>query len=69
MGKFVTGRTRPIVTKFSRFKQKELVRKTAPTVLKGTRYGVNEQFPKEINDRRKQLIPHMKAAKRMQKKA
>jgi hypothetical protein len=28
------------------------------------RFGVNEQFPKEINDRKKALYPHLKAAKR-----
>ena len=44
----------PIVCRFKNFKDREVVRKAARE-LKGTRYGVSEQFPKEINDRRKLL--------------
>ena len=39
---------RPIVARFSNFKNCEMVRKSAPTKLQGKRFGVNEQFPKEI---------------------
>lgn len=42
---------KPIVCRFKNFKDREVVRKAAQE-LKGTRYGVSEQFPKEINDRR-----------------
>ncbi|KAK3101461.1 hypothetical protein FSP39_003772 [Pinctada imbricata] len=69
MGRHVAGKHRPIVAKFSSFKQKETVRRAAPRTLKGKPFGVNEQFPKEITERRKILIPHLKAAKRQQKKA
>ncbi|CAC5404091.1 unnamed protein product [Mytilus coruscus] len=31
--------------------------------LRNTRYGIKQQFPKEIEDRRKQLYPIMKEAK------
>ena len=37
-------------------------RKAAPT-LGGKRLGVEQQFPKEIADRRKALFPAMRAAK------
>ena len=56
------GTTRPIVAKFSSFKEREVVRKATPT-LRGQRLGVAEQFPKEIADRRKALFPVMRAAK------
>ncbi|KAL0194887.1 hypothetical protein M9458_008459, partial [Cirrhinus mrigala] len=42
-----TPRPRPIVAKFGYFKQKEQ--------LKGTDFSVNDQFPKEILERRKVL--------------
>ena len=45
-----------------------MVRKVARE-LKGTRYGVSEQFPKEINDRRKLLWPYFQEARRQNKKA
>ena len=69
MGRQIRGKNRPIVAKFSFFKERETVRRAAPRALRGKSYGVNEQFPKEINDRRKQLIPHLKTAKRQNKRA
>jgi hypothetical protein len=59
---------RPIVAKFSKFKDREMVRRAAPSKLQGKYFGVNEQFPKEINDRRKVLYPYYKQAKRAGKK-
>ena len=47
-----TNRPRTILAKFSRFKDREMVRKNA-NKLKGTRIGIHEQFGKETNDRRK----------------
>lgn len=69
MGKKVQGRHRPIIAKFVLFKEREKVRKAAPSKLAGKPFGINEQFPKEINDRRKLLYPHYKQAKRLGKKA
>jgi len=69
MGNQVQGKNRPIIAKFVLHKDRELVRKNAPKTLKNTNYGVNEQFPREINERRKLLYPHYKAAKRQGKKA
>ncbi|KAL3969248.1 solute carrier family 66, member 2 [Sarotherodon galilaeus] len=51
-----TGRPRPIVAKFGHFKQKEQV-KSRGRELKGTDFSVNDQFPKEILERRRVLFP------------
>lgn len=56
------GKHRNIVAKFTLFKEREYVRKQWKA-LRGTDYFVYEQFPKEVNDRRKKLIPRMKAEK------
>lgn len=72
MGRRVHGKTRPIIAKFVQFKERELVRKSAFTKLKGEQnrnYGINEQFPREINEKRKLLYPYYKSAKRQQKRA
>ena len=63
-GKKDDGRPRPIVIKFLRYQDKarEYVRKSA-YLLKGTKIGIAEQFPKEIADTRKLLYPIMKKAK------
>lgn len=55
---------RPIVAKFEHFKDRELVRTAAPKTLKDKPYGVREQFPKVIEERRKNLYPVMKQARR-----
>ena len=54
---------RPIVVKFTFFKDKEIVRQAAPKTLIGTRYRVNEHFPAEIENRRKLLYPVVKSAR------
>ena len=59
--------TRPIVCRFKNFKDRELVRSFARN-LKDTKFGVNEQFPKEVNDRRKLLWPYYKEAKKQGQK-
>jgi hypothetical protein len=63
MGPKVDGKIRTIVAKFTLYKEKEFVRKQWKT-LNGTPYFVNEQFPKDIVDKRKQLVPKMKEARR-----
>ncbi|XP_054626409.1 uncharacterized protein LOC129178322 [Dunckerocampus dactyliophorus] len=49
-------RPRPIVAKFEHFKQKEQV-KGRGRELKGTDFSINDQFPREILDRRRRLFP------------
>jgi hypothetical protein len=52
------------VAKFSNYKHREMVRKAAFAELKGTHFYVNEQFPKEIEDKRKLLYPVRRTAHR-----
>ncbi|XP_053374336.1 DNA ligase 1-like [Mercenaria mercenaria] len=53
---------RPIIANFVNKKDKERV-KYSGNVLKGKKFSVVEQFPKEIEDRRKKLYPVMRKAK------
>ncbi|KAK3107397.1 hypothetical protein FSP39_002575 [Pinctada imbricata] len=71
IGKYPTNpnsRPRTIVAKFSRFKDRELVRRQAPKTLKGTGFYVQEQFPVEVEQRRKSLFPVMRDARRRHRK-
>ena len=58
-----TPRPRPIVAKFERFKDREFVRSKASQTLRNKKYGVREQFPKIIEDKRKLLYPEAKKAR------
>ncbi|XP_037399505.1 uncharacterized protein LOC119264775 [Pygocentrus nattereri] len=49
-------RPRPIVAKFEHFQHKELL-KSRGRELRGTDFSLNDQFPKEILERRKVLFP------------
>jgi chromosome segregation ATPase len=71
MGKRVRGKIRPIMAKFVNFKEKEKIQKSAVVLrdVENNKYSVIEQFPKGINDKRKQLHPHFKVANRQCKKA
>ena len=69
MGKPIAGKARPIVAKFVLFKDREKVRKLAKEKLSGTAFGINEQYPREINERRKALYPTFKRAKQQGKRA
>ena len=53
------NRPRPIIARFEHFKQKEMV-KSQGKFLKGTNLWMNDQFPSEINERRKTLTPILK---------
>ncbi|KAH3723747.1 hypothetical protein DPMN_049682 [Dreissena polymorpha] len=63
MGSKVDGKNRNIVAKFTLYKENELARKQLNN-LNGTPYFVNEHFPKDTVDKRRQLIPKMKEARR-----
>lgn len=58
----------PIIAKFEHYKHKELV-KSKGKELKGTPYGLNDQFPKEIQERRRALLPIMKQLRQEGKRA
>ena len=62
------GRTRKIVAKFHRFKDKEMVRRQCRH-LKGKPFNVNEQYPREVAEIRYRLFPRMKKARDEGKKA
>ena len=55
-------KSRPIVAKFLRYQDNEFIRKSE-YLLKGTKFGIAEQFPKEIAETRRKLHPIMKKAK------
>lgn len=58
-----TPRPRSIVGRFILFKEREIVRKQAPKTLKGTPFSVYEQFPQEVEERRRLLYPIMRKAR------
>ena len=62
MGAKEEGKQRASVAKFSMFKERLFVRKQWKT-LQGTHFYVNEQFPTEIAEKRKKLLPKMKAVR------
>ena len=70
VGRFVSGKTRPTVVKFKDTSSKMTVKKSLRQVnLFHTPYNVTEQFPKEIRERRKQLVPVMMQARKDGNKA
>lgn len=68
IGQRVSGKSRSIVAKFTVFKDRETVRRLR-VKLNDTQFYINEQFPREIVEKRKLLFPKLKAAKRENKKA
>lgn len=68
MGKRYDNKTRPFVVKFNYFKDKEYIKHRA-FKLRGSRFGISDQYPMEIRERRKQLLPILKEAKEQGKRA
>ncbi len=71
MGRPNAQRQRPrlIVAKFENFKDRETVRKSAYGNLTGTNIYINEQLPREIEEKRKLLYPIRREAIRASDKA
>lgn len=65
-GQPLHGKTHNIVAKFSFFKDREFVRKEWKQ-LKGTQYSVFEQYPPEVIEKRRKLVPKMKIARQQGK--
>ena len=61
-----TQRPRPIIFRLHCYSDRQLIWESR-TKLKDTNLYLNEDFPKEISQRRKTLIPIMKAARKLQK--
>lgn len=55
-GRFVRGKDRPVVARFLYHGDRLLVLKSAYK-LQGKPFGIHEQFPKEVEDKRRQLYP------------
>ena len=70
IGRYNRGKIRPIVAKFKDTKSKTLIQSALKSIdLKNTDYNVSEQYPQEVKERRKALIPIMLQARREDKKA
>ena len=67
-GKRYNDRPRPIVARFLYHKDLRMVLDQA-TWLKNTPFGIHQQFPKPIEDKRRKLYPVLKDAKRQGKHA
>jgi hypothetical protein len=63
---FITDATVDLLITF--YQQREEVRKNAYT-LRGSNYGISEQFPKEVQERRMRLMPAFHDARRQNKRA
>ena len=63
IGQLRPNKIRPIVAKFNYFQDKETIKKAATEKLKNSRYSVGDQFPVEIQQRRRKLVPVLKKRK------
>ena len=66
-GKKNAERPRPIIARFLYYSDLDKAEK-AERNLRGTYFGVNEQFPPEIEERRRKLYPIMKEEKKKKSK-
>lgn len=64
-----SGKRRTIVAKFNPSEGKEIVLKHTKNLVKAKKFGVSEQLPRELEERKKQLLPQFKAAKNSKKNA
>lgn len=64
MGKSTNGldRPRPILVSFLSLKTKNFIMKNVKKIVEAG-YGISDDFPKEINEKRKELVPIMKKLK------
>ena len=60
---------RPIIAKVSFFKDKQQITSHIKHLPRGIRFGVADDFPKEVDEIRKELYPVLKQAKRNHKTA
>ena len=69
IGRYEQGKKRPIVAKFNYYGDKVTVKSKARELLEGTPDGVSDQLPKEVQERRKKLIPYLVHARNSGKQA
>ena len=68
IGEHIPNKTRKIVCKFNMFPEREMVRRQR-VKLEGTNFFLHEQFPPEVIEKRKKLIPKLKEANQNGKRA
>lgn len=68
LGRYNPSKTRPIIAKFCFYQEREIVRKAAKN-LEGSQYSISQQYPKEIMERRRALVPTLKRLKAEGKRA
>ncbi|XP_033761586.1 uncharacterized protein LOC117343353 [Pecten maximus] len=68
IGPKTTGKVRPIVAKFNQFQQKERLKKKS-NKLKGSNIYISDQYPKEVQEVRRELWPIWKKARDDKKRA
>ena len=68
-GQKVNGKPRLIIAKFNPSLGKELVLKHGKNLDKRKNFGVNVQLPRELEERRKQLLPKFRETRNNQKPA
>lgn len=68
VGRFTTGKKRPIVVKFN-YHQDKLLIKDKILNMEDPPHKVSDQYPKEMQDRRRKLIPDLIKAKQSGKNA
>ena len=68
IGARAQNKVRPIVVKFQDTRSKQIVKNSLRTVkLNNTPYNVSDQYPPEVQERRRSLIPVMEEARRENK--
>ena len=67
IGRFQTGKVRPIVAKVMHYPDRERVRLSAVKLARPL--GISQQFPQEVVETRRRLLPIMKESKRIGKEA
>ncbi|CAC5395644.1 unnamed protein product [Mytilus coruscus] len=67
LGQKKAEQTRPIIVRFNYSKSRSKVRSNS-YMLKNTNFGISQQYPKDVNDRRKRLVPMYKEAKLQKRK-
>ncbi|XP_053385832.1 uncharacterized protein LOC128550585 [Mercenaria mercenaria] len=63
IGKYTAGKVRPIVPNFLYTPDKVAVKQAAFERLKDNDYRVSDQYPRAIQEKRRQLIPDLKKAR------
>ena len=60
---------RPIIAKVSQYQDKNFIKSFIKNLPKGSKYGISDDYPKEIDVIRKKLYPVLKTAKKEKKSA